>query len=100
SGTDVVFYCQIKEGMEMRLLRARDIVADTRRDLEAALAELGGASGVVNFHCILRTLELKAKGRCDDYGAVFDATPTVGFSTYGESYIGHITQPSTMLLFG
>src|SRR5690606_8807525 len=98
SGTDVVFYCQIKEGMELRLLRARDIVADNRRDLEAALAELGSCAGIVNFHCILRTLELKAKDQCDAYGALFTETPTVGFSTYGESYIGHINQTSTMLL--
>src|SRR5690606_8591209 len=74
-GEDVVFYCQVREGMELRLLRARDIVADTRRDLEGALSALETCAGLVNFHCILRTVELKAKGQCEAYGALFAQTP-------------------------
>lgn len=98
-GTDVVFYCQVKAGMNLHVLEARDIVEDTRRDLERRIAEMGGCRGVLNFHCILRTLELEAKKQCDAYGAVFSKVPTAGFSTYGESYIGHINQTSTMVLF-
>jgi hypothetical protein len=99
-GEAVVFFCQVKEGMPLRLLSARDIVADTRRDLAEALGDLGPAQGIVNFHCILRTLELRQKGLCEDYGRIFAEYPTIGFSTYGESYIGHINQTSTMVLFG
>lgn len=98
-GASIVFYCQVKAGMALHVLRARDIVADTRRDLEAQIAKMGGCQGILNFHCILRTLELEAKGQCDAYGALFAQTPTAGFSTYGESYIGHINQTSTMVLF-
>jgi hypothetical protein len=54
--------------------------------------------GLINFHCILRTLELKAKGQTAAYGALFTKLPTIGFSTYGESYVGNINQTSTMLL--
>jgi hypothetical protein len=99
-GSDVVFYCQVKQGMQLRLLRSRDIVEDTRRDLDAKLAELGGCQGILNFHCILRTLELQKKMQMDAYGKLFERIPTAGFSTYGESYIGHINQTSTMVLFG
>lgn len=97
-GTDVVFYCQVKEGMQLKVLKSRNIVDDTRRDLSAKIAELGGCAAILNFHCILRTLELEAKKQCEAYGALF-TVPTTGFSTYGESYIGHINQTSTMVLF-
>jgi hypothetical protein len=53
----------------------------------------------LNFHCILRTLELKGKNQLDAYGRLFERVPTVGFSTYGEEYLAHIKQTSTMLLF-
>jgi len=96
----IVFYCQIKQGMQLSVLSSRDIVADTRRDLAAARDKLGGCGGVVNFHCILRTLELEQRQQTDDYGKIFSDLPMVGFSTYGESYVGHINQTSTMVLFG
>lgn len=98
-GTDVVFYCQIKEGMQLKILSARDIVEDTRKDLKTQLDELGTCQGIINFNCILRTIELERKGQCEAYGQLFSKVPTIGFSTYGESYIGHINQTSTMLLF-
>jgi hypothetical protein len=97
-GTDVVFYCQIKEGMTLHLLESQDIVEETHRDLDDLLVRAGGGVGLINFHCILRTLELKAKGQTEAYGALFTKVPTIGFSTYGESYVGNINQTSTMLL--
>ncbi len=98
-GSSIVFYCQIKQGMELSVLRSRDIVADTRRDFAAAIEKLGSCGGVLNFHCILRTLELEQREQAANYGAVFADVPMVGFSTYGESYVGHINQTSTMVLF-
>lgn len=90
------FYCGVNEGADLVLLESKDIVEDTRKDLEATLAAQPVAA-LLNFHCILRTLELKARGQTDAYGQLFAAVPMVGFSTYGEVYIGHINQTSTML---
>jgi hypothetical protein len=98
-GSHIVFYCSIKEGMELILLKATDIVEDTQRTLNEKRERLGGISAIVNFHCILRTIELKAEHKTGAYGEIFKDIPTVGFSTYGESYIGHINQTSTMVLF-
>jgi hypothetical protein len=95
----MVFYCAIKEGMELSLLQSTDIIADTRRALDAASAEYGKISAVINFNCILRTLELRQKGLTEPYGNIFAEAPTIGFSTYGEQYIGHLNQTATMLLF-
>lgn len=94
----IVFYCHIKQGMELEVLEATDIVTDTRQAIEEQAA-LGHIAGLIDFQCILRTLQLRQENRCDQYGAIFDGIPNVGFSTYGEAYLGHLNQTSTMLLF-
>jgi hypothetical protein len=94
-GSSIYFYCSIVEGTELVLLESTDIVADTRK----AVGEVSGAQAIIDFDCILRTLELRQKGQCDAYGKIFSQIPTVGFSTYGEEYLGHINQTATMLVF-
>lgn len=94
----VVFYCNVKEGMELQVLQAQDIVQETIQALKKAKDELGSLQAVLNFNCILRTLQLQSEGKTDEYGRVFANVPTVGFSTYGEAYIGHINQTATMLV--
>jgi len=50
------------------------------------------------FNCILRTLELQDKNKTKEYLSAFSDIPTVGFSTYGEAYVGHINQTATFLI--
>jgi hypothetical protein len=95
----IVFYCQIKEEMELELLDATDIVSHTKDAIEAAKAAGDPITGIIDFQCILRTLQLREEKRCDQYGAIFAGIPTTGFSTYGEAYLGHVNQTSTMLVF-
>jgi hypothetical protein len=95
----IVFYCQIKEGMELAVLNATDIVSHTRQALEARKATGQAISGIIDFQCILRTLQLRAEERCAQYGSIFEGIPSAGFSTYGEAYLGHMNQTSTMLVF-
>ncbi len=98
-GTDMLFYCNVLEGMELSILESTNIVEDTKRDLAKKIASMKQVSGIVNFNCILRTVELEQKGMAEDYGRLFSDIPTIGFSTYGEEFIGHINQTATMLLF-
>jgi hypothetical protein len=98
-GRGIVFYCQIKEGMELEVLEATDLVAHTRCAIEARKATGDPIAGILDFQCILRTLQLREENRCDQYGAIFAGIPTAGFSTYGEAYLGHMNQTSTMLVF-
>ncbi|HTY20754.1 MAG TPA: FIST N-terminal domain-containing protein [Geobacteraceae bacterium] len=98
-GNSIKFYCGVKEGIELTLLESTDIIASTKEALDRVRAELGDISGIINFNCILRTLELREKGLTESYGALFSDFPTVGFSTYGEQFIGHINQTATMLVF-
>ena len=96
----MTFYCQILAGMKLQLLQKQDVVSQTREDLARAVASIQSCSAVINFHCIQRTLQLKAEGRMAEYGALFKDFPTIGFSTYGESYIGHMNHTSTIVLLG
>ena len=98
-GKSIVFFCNILEGMEVTLLQTTLIVPDTKKAIEQKRKELGGISGIINFHCILRTLQLKNDNLTKQYGEIFTDIPTVGLSTYGEQYLGHINQTSTMIVF-
>lgn len=98
-GTKIKFYCNLLEGMEVRLLEATNIIEDTTNALNDKIAELGRIEGLINFHCIERTTELEKKNLVEEYGQIFKDIPTIGFSTYGEELIGHMNQTSTMLVF-
>lgn len=95
----IVFYCNVKEGSQLSILQSTDIVEDTRKAIESKRREMGNIAGIINFHCILRTLELENKGQTEAYGRIFSDIPTIGFSTYGEQCIGHMNQTSAMLVF-
>ena len=90
-GDKVHFYCSVHEGVELTLLKGQDIIADTAK----VLSETPYRSLVV-FNCILRTLDLKSQGKTAAFGELF-TKPTIGFSTYGEAFIGHINQTATIL---
>ena len=99
-GNRVLLHCNVKKGMDLSLLNSTDIIADTKRELEEKMQEMKQVSGIINFNCILRTLDLKGQNRTQEYADLFANVPTVGLSTYGESYIGHMNQTATILLFG
>ena len=98
-GNSIIFYCNILENTELTLLQSENIIDGTKKALENKGKEFGKFSGIINFNCILRTLELKANQQTDAYGQLFSEVPTVGFSTYGEEFIGHINQTATILVF-
>lgn len=98
-GDAIIFYCSMLEGMDLMLLKARDIVPDTRAAIEAKKKELGHIEGLVEFRCILRMLQLSNEGKLESYAEIFKDIESIGFATYGEQYYGHINQTSTMLVF-
>jgi hypothetical protein len=99
SDKGIKFFCNVAEGTELTLLQSKDIVNDTQLALDKRIREFGLPSAIINFNCILRTLELQNKNQTEAYGNIFKTIPTIGFSTYGEEYIGHINQTSVMILF-
>jgi hypothetical protein len=96
-GDAMRFFCQIRRDQKLAVLEATDMVNDTRRVIEARRAA-GEIRGILEFQCIRRSSQLHEEGRMDEYGAIFSGIPRIGFSTFGEEYLGHLNQTSTMLL--
>lgn len=100
-GRGVKFFCQILPGMDVELMRSTDLIGDTRAALRSATAALDGRiSGAVMFNCILRRLEIDANGWGQPFIDAISTVPTAGFHTYGESWLGHMNQTLTAILFG
>ena len=100
-GRGIKFYCQILPRMEVDLMNGTDLIGDTRAALKSAADDLGGTvSGAVMFNCILRRLEIDARGLQEPFIEAIGAIPTAGFHTYGESWLGHINQTLTAVMFG
>ena len=98
-GDAIGFYCSVKEGLKLSVLKSDDIVSTTRKDFNKIIEDCGGAiQAAIDFNCCLRTLELSRKEQMKEYAHIFANVPAIGFATYGESYIGHINQTSTMLI--
>ena len=97
----VKFYAQILEGMEVEVMDAGDLVGETAAAVASARADLGGhASGAIWFNCILRRLEVDAKQLSEPFLAALGETPAAGFHTYGETWLGHVNQTLTGVVFG
>lgn len=95
------FYAQLRPGMQVELMCSGDLVADTRAMIERARADLGGrARGAVLFNCILRRLEMDADGTAGAFLSTLAGIPTAGFHTYGETWLGHVNQTLTGVVFG
>ena len=94
------FYCEIEEGMELHVMRGTDLVGETEAALRRAASDVGGQiGGALVFNCILRRLELDAEDAHEPFLRIFSGFPAAGFHTYGESYLGHINQTCTGLVF-
>jgi hypothetical protein len=91
------FFCSVKEGMELTILQAKDIVTSTRKDLEQAWFNNRDLNAILEFNCMSRMMELCERKQEQEYAALFKSIPTIAFGTFGESYIGHMNQTSTML---
>jgi len=94
----LLMYCNVKNNAELKIVKAGNIIADTKKSIEDFKNKYKSISGMLIFDCILRRIELQNKNLLDDYMTVCSDIPTVGFSTYGEALIGHINQTATFLV--
>jgi hypothetical protein len=94
------FYCNIAQGMKIRLMNSTDLVLDAHDAMKNARKALGApVSGGLAFNCVLRRLEMDAKKLHEDFLESFEGMQVGGFHTYGETWLGHINQTLTALWF-
>lgn len=94
------FYCQILEGMDVHLMRGTDLIGETKAAFAKTDTELGGPrGGAVVFNCILRRLQMDVEKSHEQFLDAIGHSPVAGFHTYGESWLGHINQTCTALVF-
>lgn len=92
----ITLHCGLAEGTEINVLKIGNIVDDTKKALDEAIPE--PPAGVINFNCLYRTLEILKEKQVEPYCALFGRYPSIGFSTNGEAFLGHINETSTILV--
>lgn len=100
-GSALFFACAVLEGMTLHLMKATDLVEDTRDALRRAALPLGGPPrAAVLFNCAYRMIEAQIKGIEQPYHKVLSQLVHAGLHSNGESYLGHINQTLTGIIFG
>ncbi len=92
----ISLHCGLPEGAEINVLQIGDIIEDTRKALDNVITY--EPAGVINFNCLYRTFEMLNKNLTTEYSALFGRYPSIGFSTGGEAFLGHINETSTVLV--
>ena len=92
----ITLHCGLPEGTEINVLEIGNIVEDTKKALDDAITY--EPAGLINFNCLYRTLEMQKENLVGPYCELFGRYPSIGFSTNGEAFFGHINETSTVLV--
>jgi hypothetical protein len=97
----LTFYCAIDRGLILRVAHGADFVGNLQHTFDDIHAKVGAPQLVIACDCIFRRLEMTDKHLTADTENVFQHNNVVGFSTYGEQFMGiHVNQTLTGLAIG
>ncbi|MDR3412748.1 MAG: FIST N-terminal domain-containing protein [Formivibrio sp.] len=97
----LTFYSAIDEGLVFRVASGGDLVGNLQESFDQLQAELGELQLTIACDCTHRNLEMSRRGLRAPIIDIFRANNTVGFSTYGEQYVGvHVNQTLTGVAIG
>lgn len=100
-GDALFFACSVTTGAKLHFMRARDLVEDTQKKLTRGEAAIGcPPRGAILWNCAYRMLEAQINGVEEAYHKTLSRVVHVGCHSNGESYLGHINQTLTGLVFG
>ena len=99
-GSSLFFACAVLEGMRLHLMTAGDIVQNAATAFTAATEPLGvPPRAAILFNCAYRMIEVQLKGLEAAYHSALSSIPHAGLHSNGESYLGHINQTLTGIVF-
>lgn len=99
-GDALFMACAVAPGARLNVMRATELVEDARAKLARAQAALGGSvHGGLFFNCAYRMVEAQMKGVEAAYHEALSTVVHAGMHSNGESYLGHINQTLTGLVW-
>jgi hypothetical protein len=100
-GEALFFACAVAEGSKLHFMRGENLVDDTRTRLAAVRAALAAPlAGGLFFNCAYRMLEAQISGTEAAYHSTLsESVVHAGMHSNGETYLGHINQTLTGLVF-
>lgn len=98
-GDGLFLACAVAEGTRLNLMRPTNLLTDTRARIDRARHSLGAIDGALLFNCAYRMIEADITGQVDAYHATLSAMTHAGMQSNGESYLGHINQTLTGLVW-
>ncbi len=95
----------LQHGERLNILESKELVASTRRALDAAcdrvIADGGEVQAMLLFNCLSRHIEAVHSGKVDELADVLTRTPVCGLNTYGEQFETlHLNHSLTGVVFG
>jgi hypothetical protein len=97
----LTFYCAIDSGLVFMAAHGVNLVQNLQETFNNLESEIGKPQLVLACDCILRNLETIREGSKKTVEDIFKKNHVIGFSTYGEQFMGvHINQTITGLAIG
>ncbi len=97
----LTLFCAIDRGVVLRVGGGDDLVAERRRVFDELRADVGDPLLTLGFDCIHCKSEADQSQRRPDIERLFLDNAVVGFSSYGEQFVGsHVNQTLTGVVIG
>lgn len=97
----LTLYCAIERGVVLRVAKGADMLSSRRQLFEDIRQHIGRPQLTLGFDCIHCQLEAQRTNAKHDIGKLFEENKVVGFSTYGEQFVGiHVNQTFTGVAIG
>jgi hypothetical protein len=97
----LTLYCAIERGVVLRIAKGADMVASRAKLFDDIRQHIGKPQITLGFDCIHCQLEARRIDGNQAIGQLFVDNNVVGFSTYGEQFVGvHVNQTFTGVAIG